>query len=144
MNKKFLFLILCGFGLLVLTGCGGGDKLHCETDMDSFLSGLGTMRGTIDVGFDRDGYAKDVEVTMEGKITSDDVKESDMGAIKKKLEDVCSSNSSKYKSCDVSVNGKNFKMVASTSIEIGYAELGERKSKEEAKEYFKKLGFTCN
>ena len=143
MNKKVLFLVLCGFGLLVLTGCGG-KKLHCEINMDSFFRGYGNMKGIINVGFDKDGYASDVEVIMDGVVTSDEVKSSDMSEIKSRLEDVCKSNGSKYKNCDVSVNGKNFTMKASTSVKDSYSDLGERKTKEEAVEYFEKLGFTCN
>lgn len=142
MKKKMMMALIAGCGLFLLTGCGG-NKLNCEINRDSFLNGKGQMKGIINVGFDKDNYAENVEVIMEANITSDEVTEEQMDAIKTSLEDVCDQNASKYQNCNVSVNKKNVVMKANASIKDLYLELSDRKTKDEVKEYFEKNGFTC-
>ena len=141
--KKLGFLVigLC-CGLMLFTGCGK-KTLNCEINMDSYMSGMGTMKGISNIGFDKDGYASDVEVAMEAKITSGDVTENDMNTIKSYLEQVCASNGSAYDSCNVKVSGKTVTMKATGSIK-NIAQDGVQRTKEEAKEYYENVGFTCN
>ena len=142
MKNKLLMGITIGFGLFILTGCGD-NKLNCERPMDEYMSGRGTMKGIINVGFDKDNYAEDVEVIMEANITSDEVTDEQMESIKVMLDSVCDQNDTKYQNCDVSENKRNVVMRATASIKEAYKELSDRKTKEDVKEYFEKNGFTC-
>ena len=65
---------------------------------------------------------KDFLYLKEANITSDEVTEEQMDAIKTSLEDVCDQNASKYQDCNVSVNKKNVVMKANASIKDLYSE----------------------
>ena len=142
MKKVWLLVIgLCAC-FMMFTGCGKKNTLNCEINMDRYMSGMGHMKGIYDIGFDKDGYASNVEVTMEAEITSSDVKDSDMATIKAYLEQVCSTNGSAYDTCNVKVKGKTVIMTATGSAK-NVTNSSDLKTKEEAKEYFENVGFTC-
>ncbi len=140
MKKVGLLVIgLCACFML-FTGCGK-KSLRCEINMDSYMNGMGHMKGIYDIGFDKDGYASDIEIVMEAEITSADINDSDMATLKAYLNSMCESGQVGFDSCDVSVKGKTVTMVATGSAKS--VTKSNSKTEEEAKEYFEKIGFTC-
>ena len=141
MKKIGLLVIGLCLCLALFTGCGK-KTLKCEINMDSRMQGYGTMRGTYNIAFDKDGYASDVEVVMDVQFTGSDITDDDMQAAKTYLEQYCNSTFKSLGDCTVKVKGKSMQLSVSGNIkEIAGS---SNKTKEEAKEYFEKSGFTCN
>ncbi len=145
MKSKKVLLAGAACGLLFLTGCGNGNKLVCKINMDSYLQNLGTMDAEVEVAYDSDGKKPTgVEFELVAKITSDQIKESDMPKMKDQLEDSFCDNDS-FKNCNVKVSGKKITISAEADaakfLESSSDE--DSKTKEEAKEYLESQGFKC-
>lgn len=134
-NKKLLGLTVLGCGALLLTGCGSGTKLTCETTE----SGM-TMKYILSYDNNKEKIEKvTTEATMDlGESEYGDLL--DMDALKEEAEKQCDEQDTG--DCRVTVDGKKLTISISGKAE-DILDNDENKTYDEAKKYFENEGYTC-
>ena len=114
--KKIVSFLALVMVALVLTGCGKKQVLDCSIDESSQLYGQGTMKANLKFHFDGNSLEK-ADINFVINITSESIKESNMGLFKSYLQTVCDSglNGIKLSKCDVKLNGKKVTLDATAN-----------------------------
>ena len=136
-NKKYLGMLGLGCAALLLTGCGGGNKLTCTKSEEK--EGEGKTTTEVIFTYDKD-WKKIENVDMEMSIELEDDKELD--TIKAFLDAACEDEDAP-KNCKVKSSGKKVALTASGSPKDIDMDYDVETSKEDIKADLEEDGYTC-
>lgn len=145
--KKFIGLFLICLFATLITGCGSDKEdgkdilLKCKADLSSMLGGNGTVNVNVTVTYDSEGkVAKKIDMHTDVEITIDGIEDYALETFKESLltnKEICGD----FDNCKVARDGKKYTITGSI-VPKNEASATE-KDLENAKNYYKELGYTC-